>query len=100
MSISILCADEEQWAVWIAGLLVGAVVVVFNAIGLARVSVHARRMSRRASVEAGALASTYRLPWFRGWKEEGVARRRFVFMTIFGILVGIGIIVESLTYRP
>lgn len=85
---------------WLAGLLVGAVVVLFNAVGLARVSLHARRMSRRASAEGGALASTYRLPWFRGWKEEGVARRRFIFMTIWGILVGVGIIVESLTYRP
>ena len=85
---------------WLAGLLVGAVVVLFNAVGLARVSHHARHMSRRASAEEGYLASTYRLPWFRGWRQEGVARRRFIFMTMWGILVGVGIIVESLTYRP
>jgi hypothetical protein len=93
----LLLADAGH--VWLAGILVGAVVGLFNVVGLARVSLHAQRMSRRASAKGTALASTYRLPWFRGWKEEGVARRRFILMTVWGILVGVGIIVESLSYR-
>jgi hypothetical protein len=42
----------------------------------------------------------YELPWFRGWKDDRVARRRLVFMTVWGILVGMAILADSWGYRP
>jgi hypothetical protein len=84
---------------WLLGVVVGAGVVLFNAVGLMRVSRHAESVSRRARDEARLAALMYKLPWFRGWKDDRVARRRLVFMTVVGILVGVGILANSWGYR-
>jgi hypothetical protein len=87
-------------AMWLLGVVVGAGVVLFNTVGLVRVSRHAESVSRRARDETRSAALMYGLPWFRGWKDDRVARRRLVFMTIWGILVGMAILADSCGYRP
>lgn len=83
---------------WLLGVVVGAGVVLFNAVGLVRVSRHAESVSRRARDETRPAALIYGLPWFRGWKDDRVARRRLVFMTVWGILVGTAILADSWGY--
>lgn len=87
-------------AMWLLGVVVGAGVVLFNAIGLVCVSRHAEAVSRRARDETRPAALMYELPWFRGWKDDRVARRRLVFMTVWGILLGMAILADSWGYRP
>jgi len=87
-------------AMWLLGVVVGAGVVLFNAVGLVRVSRHAESVSCRARDETRPAALMYGLPWFRGWKDDRVARRRLIFMTVWGILLGTAILADSWGYRP
>jgi len=50
--------------------------------------------------ETRPAALMYGLPWFRGWKDDRVARRRLIFMTVWGILLGTAILADSWGYRP